>query len=233
MNKIEIIVDLDDAGNAKVVENYHLYFVSDFEFEDFKNEVLVNSSSILTWQAKFDFFYPRFGSRAGKEIFSNQIVFDEQKRVLSLSYDVKNFANVLSSGQRVWLFNIDSKVFNAFIDTGTISIPDNVIIIISFPSNAQVETSSLAPGLKFSDNKLTLSALKINSISVNYFIVKSILPNDNNSILSFSDNYIILLISILLFAIVQTQKETIEKRLEQFIVKHSEIKKKIDDEIEV
>ncbi len=187
----------------------------------------------MTWQARFDFFYPRFGEIAEKEISSNQIVFDEQSRVLSFSYSVKNFSKLVSSGQRVEFFNISPRVFGAFLEGGTISIPDNVKITLFFPSNAQVDSSSFSSGFNFFDNKLTLSALKINSISIDYSIVKSIISFDNTSFFSFRDAYIILLVAVLLFLVVQTQKDTLEKKFEGFIVKHSEIKKKIDDDLDL
>lgn len=231
VNSLEIAVDVDPQGFAKVTENYRLSFISDFELEDFKKASIEDSTSLAMWTADFNFFYPHFGPRAGLLLSASSIGFDDKSRTLTLEYTSdEKFAKLVKSEQRSDFFTIENRRMNAFNDSGIIVIPENTAIKITLPQNANIDTESLPSKIKVFGNQLELNAVRSNSVEIKYIIVKSIIQAGNEIIPGVQNIYLLIMAAALLIAVIYIRRSDLEKWIEKTLVEHSEIKGKHNDE---
>ncbi|HIH10472.1 MAG TPA: hypothetical protein HA254_07450 [Candidatus Diapherotrites archaeon] len=227
---VDITVRIDSQGNAVVAENYALQFSSPFEFEDFKNTVRDNSASLFAWQADYDFFYPHFAGISGNNLSSSSITFDEASKVLSLEYSLADrFARLVKQEQRTDVYKVEDNRWAAFNESGIIVIPENTAIRIIVPQNAQINSQLLPEKVQLVNNsQALLRGLQSNSITIQYSIFKPIASN--NLIPGIADIYLAIPILALALVAIYVRREKIEKQIEDYLVKHSEIKSRPQEE---
>ena len=232
---IHIIANVDSDGKAIVTENYALQFSSPFEFEQFKQDALDNSSSLLAWQVDYDFFYPHFGEVAGNKINTSSITFDESSRTITLEYQLTDrLARLLAEEQRTDFFIIDNKQFAAFNEAGTLAIPEHMSIEVNLPLNSEVDATRLPTKVKVEGNKITLQGLQSNSLSVQYRIFKPIAPRNNDIVNGISNVYLIAAFAIVLLVLVYIKREELEQGLEDYLVEHSDLSsKRVEDDLNI
>ena len=235
VDKLEIEVVVDGEGFASVTENYFLSFISDFEFNDFKQNANKNSASLSVWQASYDFFKPHFTESAGNKITSSGIIFDETSKTLQLKYGLtEKFATLLTSEQRSDTYSIPDSALAAFNIAGTIVIPENTRIVIRLPENTEVDTEKLPDKVEVAfGNQIVLNGIQSNSINIQYSLLKPIAPKSDEIVQGISNTYIFAPLAVLLLIGTYAKREEIEKIVEDYIVNHSEMKPRESEEIEI
>ena len=221
---LEIVIDLDDSGNAIIQENYNLQFISPFEKEDFNVESIANSSSVSAWQADYEFFIAHF-ARTTENINLSSITYDNEAQKLTFEYSLKEpLASLIEQGQRADSFEINDREFFAFNESGTIVIPDNTEIRINLPSNTQINSNELPSKAIITGSSILLTGIQSNSINISYTLLKPIAPTAQ-LFEGISNIYVILgPLLILVLLVVLVRRQSIEKRIEDYLVDHSEIK---------
>ncbi|MCR4335689.1 MAG: hypothetical protein NUV57_04080 [archaeon] len=237
INQLTINIAVDNQGFANIVENYDLQFISPFEEADFANKTIENSSSLQAWQADYDFFYPRFAQNI-TEISPTppiKISFNNEANRLTFEYSLRErFATLTSEEQRSDFFIINNKQLAIFLDTSIIVIPENNTVRINIPQNSEIDTSKLPEKAVVSGNTIILSGIRSNSISIEYRVMKPIAPTSGELIQGLSGIYVILapiLIVLLVFAYIK--RNELEEKIETYLVKHSEMKTRKEEEIDV
>lgn len=229
---LDIAVSVDQNGWAKFTENYSLAFSSPFEADNFKEKSKKNAASLSAWTSDYNFFYAHFANASnGKP--DSRITFDEKSGIITLSYTLdQQFARPLSEGQRASFFVIDDKQFSSFIDAGAIAIPENTTIVISLPASSEVDSSSvLPPKSDLTYGQLTIRGIQTNSFKMLYRVIKPIAPRGNDFFESISGAYQLIIPLLALLAIgTYFKREKIEQKIEAFIVEHSEIKARDNEE---
>ncbi len=229
---LDIAVAIDQNGWAKFTENYSLAFSSPFEADDFKEKGRKNAASLSAWTSDYNFFYAHFASSAnGKP--DSRITFDEKAGTITLGYTLsQQFARPISEGQRASFFVIDDKQFSNFVEAGAISIPENTTIVITLPSSSEVDSGSvLPPRSDLAYGQLTIRGIQTNSFKILYRVVKPIAPSGNDFFGGIFGAYQLIIPVLALLAIgTYLKRDEIEKKIEAFIVEHSEIKERESDE---
>lgn len=225
VEKLGITVNVDGQGYASITENYQISFISDFEFNDFKESAKRNASSLSSWQATHDFFKPHFGETAGNSIMTSSITFDEVSRTVILRYSLQEkFAALERSEQRTDFFVVPDSRLAAFNTGGTIVVPDNTRIDVMLPQNSEVDVSSLPEKVEVAGNRVSLGGIQSNSVEIRYSVLKPIAPSSNDILQGISGIYILAPVIALLLAGIYVKRQEIEKRIEDYLVEHSEIK---------
>jgi len=237
INHLTIDISVDNEGFANIVENYDLQFISPFEETEFVNQTIENSSSLQAWQADYEFFYPRF-AQSITEISPTppvKISFNNEANRLTFEYSLRErFATLASEEQRSDFFIIDDKQLSNFLETSTIVIPENNTIRISIPQNSEIDTSKLSDKVIVSGNTILLSGIQSNSIAIEYRVLKPIAPTSGELIQGISSIYVILApVLILLMIITYIKKDDLEEKIEKYLVDHSEIKTRKEEELDI
>ena len=222
---LEINIDIDNSGNATITENYNLQFISPFEKKEFNDEAIANSSSVSAWQADYEFFIPHF-ARNTENINSSSITYDNEAQRLTFVYTLKEpLASLIEQEQRSDLFEINDREFFSFNKSGTIVIPENTEIRINLPSNTQINRDELPSKAVITGSSILLTGIQSNSLNISYIFLKPIAPTGLQLVEGISNTYVILgPLIILILLIVVVRRQSIEKRIEDYLVEHSEIK---------
>jgi len=233
VEQLNVQIDVDSQGFASITENYTMGFISEFEFNEFKDSAQGNAASLGAWEADYNFFGPHFLS-SGNQLTSSAITFDESSKTLTLKYGlVRTFAQLESSGQRVDTYSIPDSRLQEFNIAGTIVIPENTTITIRLPANSEVDASQLPAQARVNGNQIILNGIQSNSISIDYSVLKSIAPRSDDLVQGISNTYIFAPIIALLMVGVYLRRDEIEKRIEDYLVEHSEIKPRESEEIDI
>ncbi|MEK6958247.1 MAG: hypothetical protein AABW99_04705 [archaeon] len=228
---LNISISVNNEGYAGITENYFLKFTSPFEEDDFKQKAVGNSSSLLSWEASYNFFYPRFAESAGNELDTSSIIYDEGSKTLTLKYALKKtFAALLREEQRANFFRINDRQFASFNEGGTIVIPEGTNIQLTLPTNSELQSDPPENAI-VNGNQIILRGIQTNALTIDY---KALKPIASNPFEIFTDNsgiYFILLPVLIIVAIfAYIKREEVEQRIEDYLVKHSEIKPRTEDE---
>jgi hypothetical protein len=228
---LEINIELEKTGGAKITENYKLSFISEIDSDNFKKSAIKNGSSFLAWQAEYEFIKKHINA---ENLTSNTtIAYEENTNILTLSYVEKNLAELTKQEQRADYFKIDEKKLSAFNERGSITIPENTKITITLPPNSEVITTNLSPKVKVFGNQIILQGITSNSMTINYILNKPIIGEGNDIIKGVPNAYIIIAIATIIIILIHLNRDEFEKKIEEFIVEHSEIKaKRTSEEID-
>ncbi len=229
---LDISVNVDSSGNALVAENYSMAFSSPFEENAFEESARNNSSSLLAWQADFNFFFPHFGNIAGNEIETSTIIYDPQLKAITLRYSLKGvFAQLVQSEQRADSFLIQDRQLSAFRDAGIIVIPENTKLRIILPPNSEIDASKLPERAVINENQVLFTGIQSNSMSVAYKVTKPIAPIGSDLFGNISGIYLALIpLAAIALIVAYAKRDEIEEKIEGYLVEHSEIKKREPDE---
>lgn len=233
--KHEIIVSLDEMGEAAFEEKYFLN-LTPVEKPKFIEDVEENGKSLIKWRNDYDFIFPRFGSTDDLE--SINFTFDEEALMLELVYSLKTeVVQKVEETARSIKYSIPSSFFEKFIKGTTIEIPDNTQIIIEIPRNAFVEREEITKEVQIQDSKFFLQGFRGSNIFLFYNINKPIAPPlDTQQLieqaLSNPLNQVVLAVIIVLLALAYFWRGGVVDKIEGFIVRHSQIGEK-EEEIEI
>ncbi|MBN2126968.1 MAG: hypothetical protein JW703_01085, partial [Candidatus Diapherotrites archaeon] len=235
----EIIVSIDKEGSASVTENYYLDFDHVFDENRFLETAKKNSSSLSAWRADYDFFYTPLTKNQENPVKSSSIQWNEKNNMLVLNYELnEKLASIISAQPREDTWKINDSVLSSFIESGLIKIPSNTKITFEIPFNAEITTEGLENIAVIEGNKITLSGISTNFIPLIYKIQKSITPEvDTNIVEEILSNQMLMtgiaLFLILLCGITFIKRKTIETKIENYIVNHSEIEGKEAEEFDL
>ena len=233
-DSLDIAIAVNADGTAKFTEKYALSFSTPFELDAFRAQAKKNSSSLSAWEADYNFFYPHF-QPASNPIAKSEITFNDQSSELTLSYILENsFARLVKDDQRSTLFIIDDKQLQSFIDGGAIVIPENTQIGIMLPQSAEIDSASAIANAVVSQNEVKLKSIQTNSFSLQYRIIKPLGIKGNSLLDDLSNAYFIIVpLLAIVCALLYWRKDEIEKKIEGYLVAHSEINaKEAEEEID-
>ncbi|MFH1256919.1 MAG: hypothetical protein V1494_06545 [Candidatus Diapherotrites archaeon] len=225
---IEINVDRD--GFAHVIENYELVFNA-LEADEFMQAAQENSSSLLAWQADYNWFFPRLGETNGLNVVkASYVTFDEKNNTLTLDYFIQDqIARIQKDAPRATMWFIADEQLSAFENQGVISIPEATRIVFNLPSGAEVAKESLTPKATVFGNSIVLSGVTTNYINITYSIAKPIAPTVNafallKDFFSEPQNIILpALIVIIVVALVFWKREKLREKIEGYVIEHSDL----------
>ncbi|MBI4043729.1 MAG: hypothetical protein HY393_02910 [Candidatus Diapherotrites archaeon] len=236
-----ITIKIDAGGNASFTEQFYFRFFSGQQ-ELLEQDFEENSPSILFWQADYPFVHPHFGESGGWE----NVVFELKEDVLSnkyleLRYDLKTpFAqpNELNSTPRADAYQVSDSQFQQFIIAGNVNIPSNTTMFIELPANATVNASLLPSQAEVSANKVTLKAFVGNRLDIQYTVPKPIAePVDASKLVQgfLNSQWFVVVLALLLAggAVLLLGRETLERKIEDFIVENTEFISREEKEIDV
>ncbi len=228
---LDISISVDNKGYAGITENYILKFTSPFEEDDFKQKAVGNSSSRLSWEASYNFFYPRFAESTGNELDTSSIIYDEGSKTLTLKYTLKKtFAALLREEQRANFFRINDRQFASFNEGGTIVIPEGTNIQLTLPTNSELQSDPPEKAI-VNGNQIILRGIQTNALTIDYKALKPITQNTFQLFEDFSGIYFLLVpLLIIIIGAAYIKREEVGQRIEDYLVKHSEIKPRTEDE---
>ena len=228
LQKLAISAEVSDNGTASIVENYELAFENISEKIRFIDNAQKNSSSMLAWKADYSFFYPHFEATDNRVIRSS-ITFEQGTNTITLEYDLeKPLMTVVKDAARETLYEFSGKQLNSFIKDGLIVIPNNAEISITLPKKAQIIGQNAVPQVETAQTKITIKPLTTSHISIQYSIQKPIQTKVNSleliqDFFADSANLAVIIAALIALAIIFWKKDDIEGKIEDYIVKHSEI----------
>lgn len=232
-------IEVDEDGFANVSENYNLDFETTREVLEFKENATRNSSSLLAWQSDYNFFYPRVGQIVQNIIEKSSVVYEEETRTLFLNYSLANrFAQIFKEEPRQTIWTVPTKNLLAFEEEGVILIPENTTVKISIPQNAEIVSLEPAAGVKVENNNIFLSGIRTSSFKLEYSVQKPLSSTFNifqavRDFTSSTPNFILLVIVVILIALIYAKKDMISEKIEDYIVKHSKLESKPEEEVEL
>lgn len=239
LQKLAIAADVSDNGAASIVENYELAFENISEKIQFIDNAQKNSSSMLAWKADYDFFYPHFEATDNRVIRST-ITFEQSTNTITLEYELeKPLMTIVKDAARETRYEFSGRQLNSFIKDGLIVIPNNAEISIMLPQKAQIAGQDSVPQIEISQNKITIKPLSTSQISVQYSIQKPISTKVNSlelvrDFFTDSSNLVVIIAALVALAVIFWKKDDIEGKIEDYILKHSEIAQgEAEEEVEL
>ena len=221
-------VQITDSGFAEVFERYELKFDTTFEASDFRKAVSSNSSSLLAWEADYNFFFPRFGSAVGNIVERSFVTFEEERRTIVLNYVLANrFASIKSEEPLQIKWAIPGRNLGSFESAGLIAVPENTSIKFVLPDPQSINVEPKA-SVKVEDNVVFVSGISTSFFNLEYTLFKPISSTINFS-QSVSDFFSsapnVLLLAAVFAALIAgyLKRKTIYQKLEDYIVSHSKI----------
>ncbi len=235
-----IEIEVQKNGFGVVSEKYLFKFKSQEELEFFVENAQKNGSSLLSWNT--------FDNRIFVHIAEND--FDTKNASVEFVEDglENSFLNIIyenespifieqkeKSGRFVeWVFN--SKKLTPMVFGGVIILPENTLLEITLPANAEI----LQSDMEIKKGKILWEGYKTTSkINVVYLIKENIAPTFNLSaaiqgILSNKETLTVLFVVLVVVGLVlYVKRDSIGGKIENFILKNSKIEEAEKTEIEI
>ncbi len=236
-----IQVNVAGDGSAKVSEKFFLVFRNAVDLTNFRGKALENGPSIDAWNAFDNNITTHIDSIKGG---TGRVLFEEKQseRFVSLEYESsEQFMVKKSETSREILWEINQDVFKSFESASIYVIPSNTDISIVLPKNALVKGDIVPTGV-VSGNIVSWSG-PINvsgKLVLDYSTEKQIAPGIGISkalqeIVASGTMPIIAIAVVIALAVVYQQRKNISKKIEKYVIEHSEIESKPgreDEELE-
>lgn len=234
LQRTEIELQLDSSGTAHVAERYYYGFDNPFDLNDFKQIVEKKGSSLLAWKAFDSSISPHFCRE--QSISNAEFSFDEGQGFLRLEYDCsEQIAAKASEDSRATYWALQENQFSEFGTGSLIVIPSNTTVWVILPQNAEF-IGEVLPSGEISSNQVKWQGyLPTTRLLLEYKINKPIAPPiETTKLLQdfFANrmNWIFILVLAVIVALVYWKRERIGKKIEDYIVEHSEITQKSSEE---
>jgi hypothetical protein len=239
IKKTVIKIKVKEDGFGFISEKYFFEFKDEEELNYFKEITRKNGSSLLSWIAFDERIFPHIGENE-LDTKNASVEFIEKglnDSYLSIVYENEKpvFIEKPGTGRFVeWVFN--SKKLNKLISAGVIVLPENTVLEIELPSNAQIKENNLEE----KNGKIFWEGYKTTSkINLSYLVQESIAPTFNLSatiqrIISDRNSALSLMATLIIASlIIYFKRETITEKIDSFVIKHSKIEKSEEAEIEI
>ena len=236
-----IKINVDSQGDATISENYWLIFESTEDEAAFEEAKERNQTSISSWNADYEWFFPKFGNILEDEmkIKTSNIIFGETENKLVLEYTIRTkFANLTREEARVSIWKIPDTVFYKYLSGGTYTIPATTRIDIIVPENAEIKKEILGSSLQATKNSVGLEGTSTKEINIEYEIKKPISTSvEEFTLLELLGNETIIMIvtglTIILVVLTLWKGKEINNRIENYIVDHTKLEKEENEEIDI
>ncbi len=233
IDKHLIQANIAEDGTAKVTEKFSLVFRQSTELAEFRRIALQNGSSMEAWSVFDGNISTHIDSIKGG---TGRVIFEDKQNEKLLILEYETLDQVMqkkneSSRKISWELNND--VFNSFESGSIYVIPGNVDISIVLPKNALLDTGTIAPSGFVSGNivgwsgpmnisgKLVLDYSTEKQIATTIGISKALQDIANSKEMPF-----IAIAIILALALVYWKRKAVGKKIENYIVGHSNIETK-------
>ncbi len=227
---IELEVDKD--GSAHIVETYKIRFDSREEINLFQQEAKENGSSLLSWKVDEPWFFPHFSD--DRSISRSFVFFDEGLNQISLDYFVAGqFATLVEDASRETKWKISDQQLKFFSKGGLLIIPENVTIKIGLPTGALLAADQLSSKVKVEGNTILLNGISTNYVNIQYSIPKPIAPLNIFRVIGgllSTHFFLVFAVALLAGVVIVYKRQQIVKRIESYIIEHSEIEAKEQEE---
>lgn len=238
LQKQEFSIQVDNKGIGLIIEKYYFKFENSQDTANFITAVKNNGQNLLSWKAFDDRISPYFESieKLNLQGFS----FDPKTNILELKYisdtpvAEKSFEDSRSEEWR-----LRPGLLQSFEQGTLVIVPKSITISITLPSNADLKAGNIPPTVQFTKNTLLLNNARINNLNIQYAIPKPIAQTEifSQFFQWLKDTgliYAIIAVLIALGVIAAVKRKELAERIENYIVKNSEISSKEDfEEIEI
>lgn len=221
-----IEVNVDEEGNARVIERYVLGFAHGFERNEFLRDADKYGGDLLLWGSDpdFNFFFPHFvkGNKYGT---TTSIAFIEQTNSLLLEYQTKDIVIAKEEGSRSITWSINDSAFDSFFeDTGSIKIPSNARLEFILPLSSEIQMESIPAGVEINGNRIVLTGISVNFDSLEYRVIKPIAPR-LSAIDIFTSPDMVMVVAVLgvIAVLLFVKRKDISTRIEDYVVANSSI----------
>ena len=222
-----IDIKVDEKGFGKATERFFLDFPGEEEIKKFKEESAQKGVSLESWKAFDERIHTYIGEE--KDLDKAQVGFVESEdRFLEINYGLKTpIMYVTGETSRRTEFRLKENFFRAFL-VGTLwIIPDNTIIRIELPSQAEIQ-GKVKPDATVEGNKIIMQGYKSsNLLEIKYRIWKQIAGFDlQKTIQEFLNSEMATFLGVIVFVIVivaYVKRKSISQKIENYIVEHSEL----------
>ncbi|MFH1663666.1 MAG: hypothetical protein ABH986_02570 [archaeon] len=240
IKQTSIGIETQEDGFGVVSEKYFFEFRSQDELDYFVTTAQKNGSSLQIWSSFDSRIFPHIMEneldikKASVEFVQNGL----ENSYLRIVYENESpvfIEKQQKTGRFVeWSFN--SRKLNNFLSGGLIIIPENTLIEIMLPSNAEIKESNF----EAKNGAISLQGYKSTSkINIVYAVKENIAPTFNLSsaiqgIISDKQSASILLVLVAaVSALIYFKKETVTEKIDDFIVKNSKVEESEKNEIEI
>ena len=235
-----IKIEVKENGFGNVLEKYLFNFKSQEELEFFVENAQKNGSGLLSWNTFDKRIFVHIAEndfdtkKASVEFVENGL----ENSFLSIIYENESpvfIEQKEKSGRFVeWIFN--SRKLTPMVLAGVIILPENTRLEITLPANAEI----LQNDMEIKNGKLLWEGYKTTSkINIVYLIKENIAPTFNLSaaiqgILSNKETLIILIVFLVVVGLIlYVKRDSVGEKIENFILKNSDIEEAEKTEIEI
>ena len=222
-HNIEINIDAD--GFAQISEKFHLFFPTEADKLDFREQSNILGTNGTKWQEFNSAFVPTIGS---SNIVSPKIAYNESDdSYLEITYSLSE--PLMSKGKETALieeYSIKAVYLNNLYRSGIWVIPDNTRLSIELPAGAEIK-DNIEPQAEI----ITIGSKKIifwegyksgNQLQVKYVIWKKINPIvDLNEFSYFlfrtSEGAIVILAILVVVGFIVWKRKAFASKIEKFV----------------
>jgi len=230
IKQTKIELNTKEDGFAVISEKYFFEFMSQDELDYFIETAKRNGSSLSSWFVFDNRIFPHIGEN-DLDIKKASVEFVEsglENSFLSIVYENESplfIEKQEKTGRFVeWSFN--SKKLNNFLSGGIIIIPENIVLEISLPSNAEIKESNFGAV----NGLIVLAGYKTTSkINIVFAVKENIAPSFNLSaaiqgIVSNRDTAVILVVILIVVSFTAYfKRDSITEKIDNFIINNSKI----------
>ncbi|MBS3058619.1 MAG: hypothetical protein J4478_04430 [Candidatus Diapherotrites archaeon] len=236
IEKKELTIKIDESGNGTFNEKYYFAFFDRQDLDEFLKVVTENGQDLLKWQASSTPIVPYFSSI--EKLSLKEFSFNQAKQVLELEYSAEEKSSVkILEDQRSSVWRLNQSLLQKFEQGTIMEVPRDITISIELPANSELKTELLPQVLlaKATKNTLSLNNVRVNNLNIQYVIPKPIAQTVSlTELLNWLNStgliYALIAAIIVLGAIIAVKRKSISERIENYIVEHSEISRKEEEE---
>ena len=224
-----IEISVNETGHADVIERCHFYFPSIAQLEEFKQ----TSETIGLDLEKWEILDSKITAHIGKDRYTIKNIsggFDESSESLEIRYSLlEPIMENMGETSRVSKYSLKTNAFSASFDAGDLwEIPVNTTIRVIFPTNTEL-TKMPSPEAAVFENRIAWEGYKTsNKLELEYELIKEIAPTFDIAkfllSLTSSDLFVpVIGLLALIAGAIYWKRNEISSRIENYIIKHSEI----------
>ena len=222
-----IQIEIDELGEAEIIEKFFLSFPNDFHLQSFREETQKLGVDLVAWQQFNPSFKPSIGSVNEAEV-SDIGFFETESKYLEIQYTLNEpIVNKVRETTRMVEFSLNSKFFNDFIEGSLWVIPSNLTIIVDAPPQAEIQTP-VKPEANITGNRVVWTGYKsTNVLELRFVIFKQIASLNLNEIVEAvmdSDIFpLVIVVAVLAVIAFFWKRKPISARIEGYIIQHSDL----------
>ncbi|MFH0714708.1 MAG: hypothetical protein V1847_01920 [Candidatus Diapherotrites archaeon] len=228
-------VTILDNQKATVAEHYYFSFFNQFEKDDFLQTVQNNGRDLLAWQAFDSNITFHFGTQS--TVSNASFEFDSAHDALVLKYNTDfEVMQKVAEDPRTETWQVLNSLYKIYDKGSVIVIPTSTPLEIIVPASASITQTPEKAEVR--GNLISLSGISQTQLIIQYTLSKPLAPAPNTAQLLqdfFNNrfNLVIVAILILLLAGIAWKRKDVEKKVENFVVAHSEILPKEETKIDI